>query len=123
MDRGPSVKPSSHIEGDAIRIENILEDAGERVLLKPHLQAGRLIGPRVPPVCAGGRRGEVARAVPHGNAARFAQAILDLRPSDGSVTPPCYESLRDRLISAASVFDDLSRNELVEHLADGLRMM
>ena len=71
----------------------------------------------------GGHRGEVAQAVPHGNTPRFAQAIVDLLPSDGSVTPRCCESLRDRLIGAASVFDDLSRNELVEHLTDGLRMM
>ena len=109
MDRGPPVKPPPHIKGHAVRVQNVLEDAGEGVLFEPHLNPEGLAGPRVAAVRGSGRCRKVVESVPYADVPGATQPILDLFPRDSSVTPRRYESLRDRLVGAASVFDDLSR--------------
>ena len=111
VDRAPPVEPSANVERHTIGIEDVLKDARECVFLKPDLDASRLIGPQVAAVRAGGCRREVAEAVPHADLPRASEPVLDLFPRNGPLPPGGYKGLRDRLVGAAGVFDDLSRNE------------
>jgi len=93
VDRAPPVEPSANVERHTVGIEDILKDARERVFLQPYFDPRGLIGPQVAAVCAGGRRREIAEAVPHADVPRAPEPVLDLIPRDRSVTPGRYEGL------------------------------